>query len=736
MTHTQQDHDQLPPTTMQQPNAPQSDEDPVSQPDSASSDNIEFPLFHVALPQLSESSISDSETEDGMDDDLSFDPDLDGSVDDDSGDTADETGENTDVDDELASLEPLEPMHFEPTPQQHQHQQQPQQALDQDTPRYASWAAMVRGEENPQPLDIHGAVVGYAPPPSMASSSRRIPSSFSLGPTTLAGSRQLPFPRISPFLPPFVHAPVCLSAPDSGTLSRSLFLLPPLPRGRASILQLPDEVLDLILRYLSSRPRAAEPLWEDSADASDTMAFAMTCTRVCALFRARLVSIRTRPERYREDLLYTPPVAGAVIDARTPDDVSHLAAVLRLAGPSLRELFIAKSLPRTNWVDTYVHRVTNLRKLALRDVNSDHPLERILEASSHTLRELEIVGATGMALSESQLLAMSRFCSSVHTLALRLSMFDHDWTSVWMGIGPGLTHLSIGATRFWIMDDEEDILLDQIGRYCVDIRHLQFYHLGPTLGTACARLCGRYGDQLETLELEQSQLLRPDIELLTARCPNTQVSISHGSSLFSHAYNVDVIDLLGPRITTLRYRSQLAHDESLWEVGRRCKNLRELRLDCASTLTEATLESILKYTGARLHSLSMSFFVRGLERASSSSAMALLAKYARELRELYIGGPKFDLEVFGEAAKQCRANLRKVNITFGFRTAGEREVVDTETLVEVVRALYVCDELKSLVIVDRTTNDSRGNADELRRACYPLRARMSRVSICGVDYVR
>lgn len=734
MTHTQLSQEQLLHTTMQQPNTPPTDEDPASQPDSASSDNIVFPPFHVALPQLFDSSTSGSETDDGMDDDLDFDPDLDVSLDDENEDTADEADEDIDLDDEPTSLEHLEPMHIEPT--QQQQQQQPQQSLGGGAPRYATRAAMVRGEERNRPLDITGTVVSYSHPSSVAISSRRVPPSLMPDPAIVIGTRQLSYPQVVPFARPIMRAPLSWSASTSVVLPFSLSLPLPLLVGRVRIVHLPDEVLDLILRHLSSRPRATEPLWENFTDAGDAMAFAMTCKRVCALFCARLVSIRTRPERYREDLLYTPPVAGAVIDIRTPTDVSHFATVLRLAGPSLRELLITKSLPCTSWVDTYVSCVTNLRKLALRDVNPEYPLERILEASSHTLRELEIVGATGVALSESQLSAMSRFCCAVHTLALRLSTFDHDWTSVWMGMGPGLTNLSVGATRFWIMDDEEEILLDQIGQYCADIRHLHFYHLGPTLGTACARLCSRYGDQLETLELEQSQLLRPDIALLAARCSSSQVSISHGSSLFSHAYNMDVIELLGSQVKSLRYRSQLAHDESLWEVGRRCKNLRELRLDCAATLTEATLKSILKDTGARLHSLSMSFFVRGLERASPSSALALLGKYARELRELYIGGQMFDLEVFEVVARQCRASLRKVNITLGFRTAEERGVVELETLVGVVRALHVCEKLTSLVIVDRMSNDHRGDAVELRRACYPLRARMSRVSICGVDYVR
>lgn len=466
------------------------------------------------------------------------------------------------------------------------------------------------------------------------------------------------------------------------------------------------------------------------------MSLALTCTRMCALFRARLVAIRTRPERYREDLLYSPPSAGAVIDARSPRDVEHLSAVLKLAGPALKELLITKSLPRTSWVYAYVASVTDLKKLSLRDVNAEYPLERILEASSRTLKELEIVGATGMALSEQQLHALATHCSSVHTLALRLSMFDHDWTSVWMGIGPGLEKLSLGATRFWIMDTEEEVLLQQIGRYCIDIKHLHFYHLGPTLGNACARLCDRYGDQLQTLELEQSQMLRPDIELLAMGCPNTEVSISHGSSLFSHAYNVDVIDLLGRQITTLRYRSQLAHDESLWEVGQHCTDLRELRLDCASTLTEAALESILKATAPQLHNLSMSFFVRGLERALASSALVLLARYARELRDLHIGGQKFEMEPFSELVLNCKKSLRKVSITFGFRTAGDREVIETPTLVDVVTSLYPCEKLTSLVIIDRTSNDTRSDSAELRQACYPFRKQMSRVSICGIDYVR
>lgn len=466
------------------------------------------------------------------------------------------------------------------------------------------------------------------------------------------------------------------------------------------------------------------------------MAFSLTCVRIHDLFRARLVAIRTRPERYREDLLYSPPVAGVVVDARTSSDISNFASVLRLSGPSLRELLVTKNIPGSKWVDAYVANVSALKKLSLRDVKAEYPLERILQTSARTLRELEIVGATGMALSESQLLAMGTYCSSVTHLSLRLSMFDHDWTCVWMGIGPGLIRLSLGATRFWIMDTEEDELLEQIGRYCVDLKQLHFYHLGPTLGPACARLCTRYGDQLESLELEQSQMLRADLDVLARGCRNTAFSISHGSSLFSHAYNVDVIDLLGDQIISLRYRSQLAHDESLWEVGKKCPNLRELKLDCASTLTEAALEGILKGVGENLERLSLSFFVRGLERALVGTALNVMANVVSELRELHLGGQKFDVGVFANVVGRCRNTLTKVSITFGFRTAGEREVVEASLIVGLIQSLYVCKELRTLQILDRTRSDRGNDWGTVREAAWKLRGWATRVSICGIDYIK
>eukprot|EP00178_Gracilaria_changii_P013727 TRINITY_DN386_c0_g6_i1.p1 TRINITY_DN386_c0_g6~~TRINITY_DN386_c0_g6_i1.p1 ORF type:complete len:612 (+),score=67.43 TRINITY_DN386_c0_g6_i1:5476-7311(+) len=511
--------------------------------------------------------------------------------------------------------------------------------------------------------------------------------------------------------------------------------IPPQAGERVTIMNLPNEVVDLIFRYLSSRPRAKEPLWDTFAHTRNAMSFALTNSRFLSLFQARMVSIRTKPERFREDLLYTPPQNGVVIEARNPQDVKHLSSTLQMAGPALRELVITKNLPNHSWIDGYLRKVTHLRKLSLRDVSAQYPLEVILEASARTLRELELVGATGMALSTSQLHAIATHCSSVTSLALRLSMFDHDWTNVWMGVGPGLKRLSLGATRFWIMDTEEVPLLEQVGRYCSDITELHFYHLGPTLGMACARLCARYGSQLEKLEFEQSQLLRPDLMIIAEECRTAKLSISHGSSLFSHSYNVDVIDILGAQIQALRYRSQLSHDESLWEIGRRCVQLRELRLDSASTLTEQALENILGATAERLESVSLSFFVRGVERTVASSALRVLARGARRLREFYIGGQQMDLAAFSQVMVASAATLETVAVTFGFRTAAERAVVEADTLVEVVRATHVCVRLRSLVVVDRTSRESRAASAAMREAVFPLRQRVERVSVCGVHFV-
>ncbi|KAI0558782.1 hypothetical protein FGB62_187g03 [Gracilaria domingensis] len=127
--------------------------------------------------------------------------------------------------------------------------------------------------------------------------------------------------------------------------------IPPQAGERVTVTNLPNEVVDLIFRYLSSRPRAKEPLWDTYAHTRNAMAFALTNTRFLSLFQARMISIRTKPERFREDLLYTPPQNGLVIEARNPQDVKHLNTSLRLAGAALRELVITKNLPDHSWVE-------------------------------------------------------------------------------------------------------------------------------------------------------------------------------------------------------------------------------------------------------------------------------------------------------------------------------------------------------------------------------------------------
>lgn len=503
---------------------------------------------------------------------------------------------------------------------------------------------------------------------------------------------------------------------------------------RVTLMHLPNEVIDVIFRYLSSRPHSEEPLWETFSDTQNAMRLALCNSRLLSLFRARMVCIRTKPERFREDLLDTKAVRGVVVEARNAQDVRHLSNALRLGGGALRELVITKKLANEGWVEAVVTCVTGLRKLSLRDVSAQYPLERVLQACSRSLRELEMVGATGMALSKSQLEAMATHCSSITRLALRLSMFEHDWTQVWMGIGPGLERLSLGATRFWIMDTEEVGLLEQVGRYCADVRALHFYHVGPTLGFACARLCARYGGQLERLELEQSQLLRADLEHIAATCGRTEVSVSHGASLLSHAYNADVVEVLGGQLRALRYRSQLGHDESVWEVGRRCMRLRELRLDCASTLSESALTQLLRGVGATLHVVSLRFFVRGGGgRLNGDAALRALAGGATQLRQLSVGAHALDGAALRALVLAAGGTLRRVVLTVGAVGA------EATALALLRAARHGCGErLRELVLHERPLRARRAAAASalLRDELYALRRRAPRgcvLSVCGLS---
>lgn len=458
------------------------------------------------------------------------------------------------------------------------------------------------------------------------------------------------------------------------------------------------------------------------------MSFAFCNRRLLSLFRKTLVSIYTLPPLLCEDMLYSPPTAGVLLSLEPWDCIHNLSTLVSLAAPIITELVLGIDLPR--WVEPYIPYFRNLRKLSLSCVTSTYPLDKMLSACSRTLTHLQIVTDIGEALSQNQINALATHACSVDTFILRLSIFRHDWAPMWKAMGPRLRYLSLGATHSWMMGNDEIKLLQLISRYCVHIQHLHFFHLGPTLGNACANLCARYGSQLRRIEFAQCHLQRADLVILADKCESVNVTVSHihDSRSINENYNCDVIELLGNQIDVLKYQTRLAYDDSLAKVARKCSSLRALHLDFAGFVQQSVLQSIIERNASTLNSVSLKFYGRIARGATVSSALDALAENAIVLETVDIGVSRLHIASWTHLIERCKHTLRNISITFEY----EGDSVEVDTLFAIIRKLYVCETLQFLLL-NNLTMSHKFNSGAIRQALDPLRRRLEHVHIfdCG-----
>jgi len=419
---------------------------------------------------------------------------------------------------------------------------------------------------------------------------------------------------------------------------------------------------------------------------------------------------------------------------RRQTDFAHLAAVIRLAGPSLRTLELRQI--RLVVVNSFEAHVTNLRQLILFNVSASYPLERLLDRCNRTLTDLRLVVASGRPMSHMQLRAIGR-CTNLEGFWIRTNIFDHDWTAVWRGIGARLQRLSLGPARFLIMESAAEGLPMQIGRHCTSLRELHLFRFGPELNTAFVRMCGGYGARLEALRLEQCQMTRADLAYLAHMCPTTLVSVYHGLLGFSDEYNVDVVELLGRQLERLYYRAQKPYDESVLHIGRHCSTLRELHLDCAWVLDEHELTTLLAAVAPRLRGLTLGFFAHGLDGMAMRAAIGLLAARCEELQELQIDGGNLEADMLAAVAWRCATSLRRMYVKFGSYSRHVRSREATRLVVTLVRGMYPCVRLEELVVNEMSVQ-GLANEREVAGACYILRRRecLQRLLVCGTEYLR
>lgn len=499
-----------------------------------------------------------------------------------------------------------------------------------------------------------------------------------------------------------------------------------------SLSALPPELVEIIFRHLCTTK--APPFLSTPSSITSAFSLALCHSSHLEVFKSLLSHISAPPERFREDSLPQHPRAGVILEGIQATDASHLAAVIRLSHHYLTQLHLSVKPKEPHWVAALTPAPRLLKVLSLRDVTPQYPLVPLLHAVGAQLSDLRIAGTTGVALSQAQINSIGHHARNLERLTLRLSVFEHNWRPLWHGVGGTLKHLSIGATRFWIMDSDEDLLLTLVSANCPHVTSLHFFHVGASLGQGVSDICARYGAQLENLTLEQCQVHRPHLFRIQEHCPNVMVDVLHGSSFFSHSYNIDVIDIFAPRLGSLCYRTQLSHDESLFDL-RRCANLKALRLDCASTLSEQVLRGIVTAVGKSLKELSLSFFVRPDNGDLVQDTLDWLREHAPGLETLRIGAPGLAMDRLERLLRET--GIRELEITFGLHSP--REFGNVEAVVGLMKVVAATVEhrkgLECVIVNHRGIGEVGRWRERVRLACLRLRGRIGRVSVCGVEFV-
>lgn len=478
--------------------------------------------------------------------------------------------------------------------------------------------------------------------------------------------------------------------------------------------QLPEGPLEAILRFFSSRPRAAD--WGKHISARDAEALLLLDGPLGDAARRRFRDIELNSGTGSS----SSRLGEVLLSMREAPE--RLNTVLERTGSALTKLAYVgdrdeNSPPHlTAWMQPFTVHCSSVKHLTLHRVHTSY-FDSLLRSCGSQLESLTLDSNTS---TRAHLYLVGRHCAGLLKLVMCPGLSIPE--NLWEKLGPTLTELEMSpATK----PPGPKIMLKYIQEHCRAIT--RFALSKDSAPPELIDLLKSYGDQLLFAKANFGFLPFPTVTSLANACPNAVFELSG-------PMKPDIVMGLQYRVHTLKFSKPLL-DPVPPAFFEECKHVRVLSVQMPDSDTAWLITSLLRDPKPSLAEVS----ITGTQD-NPAEILDALAKKTTKLTKLKLCSKSLPVD---DLEPVLKVNPGLLKLTLKART------VDLRTVRQVLRVCAQCKELRELRIskvsspappprppVPETV--ASATAFEIARtadACMPFRRRNAYVQISSVDYV-
>lgn len=503
---------------------------------------------------------------------------------------------------------------------------------------------------------------------------------------------------------------------------------------------LPDDITEEILRFISLRPRHKD--WKSGLRVADVDVLLLINSNFQRQIRDQLRNIVLTCNK-------TTLSDENRLVVKTEDNIDATCSVLRHIGSAARSLKFQKSVLEPHcsrsrsFIDYVTNECSNLKSIVFEDFICDSDLRLILRTRGSILKHLAL-SFTGSVITQQEsywnfvwrgpcsigaryvprvdvisasLSSIARYCENLRRLEL-----DYLTTcnySFWESVGKTINELVIRFSPMF----KAIRTLEIIEKYCRKLHSVEILDsaCGFSLveSAAITKLYASYGSDLKhasMLDIDPSCCL-----LVAANCPNVQVHAGH-------MYRVDEqLEVLGPLVIEIRFDHLWTNLDPIRELRLResfekCSHVEKITsrvLGSYSLWTLDTFAGVFEKSMSRLEYFEWPRWL--IDKEQFAEAIHTLAANTRNLRELKMTCESWEFGMFNELVDANR-NLKYVTIALDANI-----IFETQVVLDILKSFTACHTLRHLIVKvsgdGENVNHASFDLECVRAFCWNIRSR-------------
>lgn len=369
----------------------------------------------------------------------------------------------------------------------------------------------------------------------------------------------------------------------------------------------------------------------------------------------------------------------------------------------------------------------NLRQLVICRNYRRFELDPILKASSEKLENLQILN--DLNLEESQVVSITKHCNVLKHLTLHHDTCDVSLIPLWAKLGRTLQSVCFQPPRIESTSRNSQIyrnqLLDGIARNCHQLTKIELYHGG--LHSPNAPLLLSLGSQLKHIRFMEKDTCPtpPILQQIADKCVNAKFS------LFLTKHQELMLQIVGPRLETLKIRDNFTPAQNFGEICKALTNLRGLTLLLRKSSFEF-VRTLLNTSKAKLTKINCNRIV--FDNDTNNVLSAVLPNVCSNVRDLEITTTTPVNDVMIDKFLRNNRELRRIWINNKIKNGSklETKLKLAHATASLLTRLVTARNVMELVVRD-------GNIKSILKtvadACVPLRSRRIDVIVGDVRYL-